>query len=133
MLLQKKLQQVQQQNGCASPSSPQTPNGITLESAPTLVHHNTKLAPLLSPDKSKPHQFHSDVWQVPKLKNRKNGNLKIEGHYQENYARPMYRKDIFYSGSVYNVTEFQQSRQNMDTYLKSVTSIPDEVNLYLDF
>ena len=40
-------------------------------------------------------------------------------------ANPMYRKDIFYSGSIPNLPEFQQS-EDMETYVRKVTSVPDE-------
>ncbi|XP_014662482.1 PREDICTED: uncharacterized protein LOC106805421 [Priapulus caudatus] len=42
--------------------------------------------------------------------------------------RPMYRKDIFFSGSIYNLPEFQ-SQGNMNAYLTSITSIPMETAL----
>jgi len=41
------------------------------------------------------------------------------------YARPMYKKDIFYSGSVLNITEFK-SQPNMSSYITSITSIPGD-------
>lgn len=40
--------------------------------------------------------------------------------------RPLYRKDIFFSGSVLNLPEFQ-SQGNMNAYLTSITSIPMEI------
>ena len=45
------------------------------------------------------------------------------------YSRPMYRKDIFYSGSMLNmpnVTHFR-SQPDVKTYLKSMMSIPETV------
>lgn len=38
---------------------------------------------------------------------------------------PLYRKDIFYSGSIQNLPEFQKA-PDMDTYIQSVTEIPDQ-------
>ena len=40
--------------------------------------------------------------------------------------RPLYRKDIFYSGSVANLKEFKASNQDMTSYVASMTSIPDD-------
>lgn len=39
------------------------------------------------------------------------------------FARPLYRKDIFYSGSVLNIPQYQ-SQQDMQSYIASVTRIP---------
>ena len=41
--------------------------------------------------------------------------------------RPLYRKDIFYSGSIANLKEFKASNQDMTSYVNSMTSIPDDV------
>ncbi|XP_046341093.1 monocarboxylate transporter 14-like [Haliotis rufescens] len=38
-------------------------------------------------------------------------------------SRPMYRKDIFYSGSIMNIQQFK-SQPDMKDYIRSVTSIP---------
>ncbi|UYV73366.1 hypothetical protein LAZ67_10002869 [Cordylochernes scorpioides] len=38
--------------------------------------------------------------------------------------RPMYRKDIFYSGSITHLKEFHKSNNDVRTYLASMTSIP---------
>lgn len=45
------------------------------------------------------------------------------GIHREDYSRPMYRKDIFYSGSILQIPEFQ-SQPNVQVYIKSITSIP---------
>ena len=47
------------------------------------------------------------------------------GVHREDFARPLYRRDIFYSGSVLHVPEFS-SHPNIRNYVKSVTTIPDE-------
>lgn len=39
-------------------------------------------------------------------------------------ARPMYRQDIFYSGSIASIPEYK-SMSDMNTYIASITSIPD--------
>ena len=49
-----------------------------------------------------------------------------EGIDKTDYARPLYRKDIFYSGSVLQIPEFN-SQPDVKTYIKSVTSIPTSV------
>lgn len=43
---------------------------------------------------------------------------------KEDVARPLYRADIFYSGSVTSIPEYT-ANPNMDSYVASVTSIPD--------
>ena len=45
---------------------------------------------------------------------------------KEEFAKPMYRKDIFYSGSVLNIAQFR-SQPNMRSYITSITSIPGGV------
>lgn len=42
---------------------------------------------------------------------------------RQEYKRPMYRKDIFYSGSVMNLPQFRRTK-NMNDYLTSITAIP---------
>lgn len=41
-------------------------------------------------------------------------------------ARPLYRKDIFYSGSVLNIPQYQ-SQPDVKSYVTSITTIPGEV------
>ena len=43
----------------------------------------------------------------------------------KDYSRPMYKKDIFYSGSIININEFR-SQPSMTSYVASITSIPGE-------
>lgn len=49
------------------------------------------------------------------------------------FKRPLYRRDIFFSGSVMNLPEFQ-SQPNMNAYLTSITSIPLEMaaSMYIE-
>lgn len=47
------------------------------------------------------------------------------GRNAPNIARPMYRDDIFYTGSIVNLPEYKQAR-NVSNYLASTTHIPDE-------
>ncbi|GAB1603166.1 monocarboxylate transporter 7-like isoform X2 [Argonauta hians] len=42
---------------------------------------------------------------------------------KEDYARPLYRKDIFYSGSIVHIPQFQ-SQPDMTSYITSITTIP---------
>ena len=44
----------------------------------------------------------------------------------KDYARPMYKKDIFYSGSIANINEFK-SQPDMNSYITSITSIPGDL------
>ena len=46
----------------------------------------------------------------------------------KDYRRPMYKKDIFYSGSIININEFR-SQPSMTSYVASITSIPGEAPL----
>ncbi|XP_052265124.1 monocarboxylate transporter 14-like isoform X2 [Dreissena polymorpha] len=43
----------------------------------------------------------------------------------KDYKRPMYRKDIFYSGSIRNINEYK-SQPEMTSYITSITSIPGD-------
>ena len=45
---------------------------------------------------------------------------------KKDLARPLYRKDIFYSGSVLNIPQFQ-SQPDMKSYITSITTIPGEM------
>lgn len=47
------------------------------------------------------------------------------GIHRADFARPLYRSDIFYSGSFINIPDFH-SQPNMNTVIKSLTAIPDE-------
>ena len=42
-------------------------------------------------------------------------------------SRPMYRADIFYGGSVRSLAEYKQSSEDMQSYIKSTTSLPPGV------
>lgn len=41
------------------------------------------------------------------------------------YSRPMYRQDIFYSGSIYNIPQYKTSGSDVREYITSITHIPD--------
>ena len=149
MILQKKLDELK--NGG------NTPNGVTIANgnAHVATEADTQMlltsAPLLSngvnghrqmslPLATSPDEFRSsDLWA---LKSVKNGSaaaagrrqtaataaeLQIAGHLKEDYSRPMYRKDIFYSGSFLKIPDYKSSQPDVNTYIKSVTSIPEVV------
>ena len=62
-----------------------------------------------------------DVWSVqPRL--RKKGNSRPEGVTKMDYMRPLYRKDIFYSGSIRHIPQFQS---NPDVKVRHTMS-PDQ-------
>ncbi|XP_054723796.1 monocarboxylate transporter 12-like [Uloborus diversus] len=46
---------------------------------------------------------------------------------RRDYSRPMYRKDVFYSGSIRNLPEYKQSQGDVRSYVASVTSIPRDI------
>lgn len=56
---------------------------------------------------------------------RKRHNI-AKGVNKSDYARPMYRRDIFYSGSMLHVPQFR-SQPDVTSYVASVTTIPDAV------
>ena len=136
MLLQKKLDELQ--NG----GKPQQVNATddeeghlqTLTSAPLLSETNG-VRQMSLPLATSPDEFRSsDGWAVKTVKNGMSGRrqtaaspaeLKIEGHLKADYSRPLYRKDIFYSGSFLKIPEYHTSQQDVATYVKSVTSIPE--------
>lgn len=60
-----------------------------------------------------------ESWSAARLKQRRMSNRK-------DLARPLYRKDIFYSGSIVNLPEYRQSKADIRSYMASVTTIPPE-------
>lgn len=44
------------------------------------------------------------------------------------YSRPMYKKDIFYSGSIAHINEFR-SQPDMNSYITSIVSIPGDLGV----
>ena len=105
---------------CNEAGEEKTKSFRALESAPNLALNKVTLPENLI---NKQGQYHSDVWNIKQRKknNYKNKRLDIP---KEDYARPMYRKDIFYSGSIRHLPEFQ-SNPNVTSYVQSMTSIPD--------
>jgi len=69
----------------------------------------------------------SQVWKLPDGTISSQVSLRAASSLRslkKEVNRPMYRKDIFYSGSVRNLSGFQ-STSDMGTYVASITSIPD--------
>ncbi|UYV83097.1 hypothetical protein LAZ67_22002212 [Cordylochernes scorpioides] len=52
---------------------------------------------------------------------------------KKDLARPLYRKDIFYSGSIAHLPEFINSQKDVRSYVASVISIPREPADIVDF
>ena len=48
------------------------------------------------------------------------------GVHKDDFARPLYRRDIFYSGSLLHVEQFH-SAPDVHKYVKSVTSVPGSI------
>jgi hypothetical protein len=70
-------------------------------------------------------KFGSEVWtnMVRNMTITKAPSQEIK---KEDYAKPMYRKDIFYSGSVMNFHQFR-SQPDMRSYVTSITAIPRDI------
>ena len=51
-------------------------------------------------------------------------NVRHRGNRLEELRKPMYRKDIFYSGSITHLPEYK-STEDVDSYVRSVTNVPD--------
>ncbi|XP_054717390.1 monocarboxylate transporter 12-B-like [Uloborus diversus] len=45
---------------------------------------------------------------------------------RKDVVRPLYRKDIFYSGSIVNLPQYRQSKADIRSYMQSVTTIPQD-------
>ncbi|XP_013399563.1 uncharacterized protein LOC106165759 isoform X2 [Lingula anatina] len=51
-------------------------------------------------------------------------NPEEEEQQREDMARPLYRRDIFFNGSVAHLPQFQAAHNDLQQYLKSVTHVP---------
>ncbi|GFW20206.1 monocarboxylate transporter 12-B [Trichonephila clavipes] len=58
-----------------------------------------------------------DSWSAARRQQRRMSNRK-------ELSRPLYRKDIFYSGSIVNLPQYRQSKADIRCYISSVTTIP---------
>jgi hypothetical protein len=50
-------------------------------------------------------------------------SLKQAGINEDDFSRPMYKKDITYTGSVHNLTEFKSHKGNVEEFTRSNISI----------
>ena len=90
-------------------------NSACIKSCHDLSHPNTTLS-LIACNQS---------MSLDDLRIKQQSNKQMEKKVKD-MERPMYRKDIFYSGSVQNLPEYK-SNQDMQAYVKSVTSIPCDI------
>ncbi|GIX68545.1 monocarboxylate transporter 12 [Caerostris extrusa] len=60
-----------------------------------------------------------ESWSAARRQQRRMSNRK-------DLARPLYRKDIFYSGSIVNLPQYRQSKADIRCYISSVTTIPQD-------
>lgn len=60
-----------------------------------------------------------ESWSAVRRQQRRMSNRK-------DATRPLYRKDIFYSGSIVNLPQYRMSKGDIRTYMASVTTIPRE-------
>lgn len=66
----------------------------------------------------------SDVWKRVSQETVAGGPRPMQKIKKKDIARPMYRKDIFYSGSVVNLPEYRLSQGDVRSYVASVTTLP---------
>ena len=67
---------------------------------------------------------HNTQTPIPSETASRRSSLKRD---RKDYSRPLYRKDVFYSGSIRNLPEFKQSQGDVRSYVASVTSIPRDI------
>ncbi|XP_077563614.1 monocarboxylate transporter 5 isoform X3 [Haemaphysalis longicornis] len=65
-----------------------------------------------------------EVWKRVSQETVAGGPRQIQKSQKKDIARPMYRKDIFYSGSVRNLPEYRLSQGDVRSYVASVLTIP---------
>jgi len=68
-----------------------------------------------------PKRAASDIFEAAQIARRR----KVKKELKELYVKPMYRKDIFYSGSMLHIPQYQ-STPDIRTYVASITDVPDE-------
>ncbi|XP_064470624.1 uncharacterized protein LOC135385315 isoform X2 [Ornithodoros turicata] len=66
----------------------------------------------------------SDVWKRVSQETVAGGPRTMQKVKKKDIARPMYRKDIFYSGSVVNLPEYRLSQGDVRSYVASVLTLP---------
>ncbi|CAN8013288.1 unnamed protein product [Ixodes persulcatus] len=65
-----------------------------------------------------------EVWKRISQETVAGGPRQMQKSKKKDIARPMYRKDIFYSGSVINLPEYRLSQGDVRSYVASVLTIP---------
>jgi len=68
-----------------------------------------------------PKRAASDIFEAAQIAKRR----KVKKELKELYVKPMYRQDIFYSGSMLHIPQYQ-STPDVRTYVASITDVPDE-------
>lgn len=68
-----------------------------------------------------PKRAASDIFDAGQIAKRR----KVKKEFQGLYVKPMYRKDIFYSGSMLHIPQYQ-STPDIRTYVASITDVPEE-------
>ncbi|CAH1797665.1 unnamed protein product [Owenia fusiformis] len=101
-------------------------NGVTSETAPMLINGSAKKNGHLNHLKTE-HTYCASAGQLLVKPNKpRKPKTRVEQIQKQDYAKPLYRKDIFLSGSVLNIPQFR-SQPNVKSYVTSITTIPDSV------
>lgn len=100
-------------------------------SVPSNIHHHVhEIVPLLEVPDRKTTLVNlgseKNIWRLKTVKSPVVGQSLLSlSVSKKDLARPLYRKDIFYSGSVHNLPLFR-SQPDMKSYITSITTIPGE-------
>ncbi|XP_076457911.1 uncharacterized protein LOC143291736 [Babylonia areolata] len=100
-------------------------------SVPSNIHHHVhEVVPLLQVPDRKTTLVNlgseKNIWRLKNVKTPVAGQSLLSlSVSKKDLARPLYRKDIFYSGSVHNLPLFR-SQPDMKSYITSITTIPGE-------
>ncbi|CAG5134291.1 unnamed protein product [Candidula unifasciata] len=96
-------------------------NGITQNTVSELVPLIEVPAPVIRPGGYRAGSYGGSRTNVMNLQSMTSLHVS-----KKDLARPLYRKDIFYSGSVLNIPQFR-SQPDMKSYITSITTIPGEM------
>ncbi|BFZ13915.1 hypothetical protein BsWGS_16954 [Bradybaena similaris] len=113
----------------ASPSDQETPentehklsNGIAQNTVSELVPLIEVPAPVIRPGSYRAGSYGGSRTNMMNLQSLTSLHVS-----KKDLARPLYRKDIFYSGSVLNIPQFR-SQPDMKSYITSIMTIPGEM------
>jgi len=85
------------------------------------------LGALMRPIKpTKMSQVELDIMLKKNVKDMKSSKASLTGHTkEEDFQRPLYKEDVFYTGSVTNLAEYQNAKDERD-YVRSHISIPSD-------